>query len=75
MLAQPKWQSRSNSRSVLGLVDQGELLTCFEIRLHGVEELNWERVSLVNIWNVAIKTSFGVVIGKKANVLEFPPEN
>jgi hypothetical protein len=51
------------------------LLPGFEIRLHRVEKFKWKRVSLVNIWNVAVEPSLGVVIGKKANVLEFPSKN
>ena len=75
VLDQPRWQCRTNSRSVLSLVNQGELFTSLKRGLHRLQELNWKRVALVNIWNIAVKFGLCIVVRKKANVFEFPSEN
>jgi hypothetical protein len=51
------------------------LLTSLQIRLYRVEEFKWERISLVDVWNIAVETSRGVIVCKKADVLELPSED
>jgi len=47
----------------LSLVNQSELLTSLERRLNRLKELKWERISLVDIWYVAVEACLGVIVG------------
>jgi hypothetical protein len=61
--------------SGLGLVDYVELLTRLERWRERVKKLNWERITLVNVWDIAVESIFGIVIRQKTNAFEPPPED
>jgi hypothetical protein len=75
VLDQPGWQSCSNGCSCLRLVDEGQLLSSFEWGLDALEEVEWNRIALMDIGNVAVEACFGVVVGKQADILEFPAKD
>ena len=68
-------ESATCRRGSLRLVSQSLLLTSFERWLNGLQEVNWERICLVQIRNVAVKACLCIVIRKEADVLEFTSED
>lgn len=51
------------------------MLSSFEWGLDALEEVEWNRIALMDIGNVAVEACFGVVVGKQADVLEFPAKD
>lgn len=58
-----------------GLVDEGLLLSIFEWRFNGLKKVDGERVALMNIGNITVETSFGIVIGEKADIFKIIAED
>lgn len=40
-----------------------------------MEERDWQGVALVNIGDIAIEPSLGIIVDEEANVFEFPAED
>ena len=72
---EPGTQGCGDNGGVFGLVHEGELLLVGEAGFYVLEEGEWEGVPLVDVRDVGVKTSTGVVVGEEADVFEFPAED
>ena len=75
MLDRPRPQRRRHHHRVLGFVSKGQGFAVFEIGLDVVEEGERDGVAFVEVGDVSVEASFGILVGEEADVDELPPED
>lgn len=75
MFDQPRRKRQADGCSGLRLVDDALLLADLGGWLDGLQELNGQAVSLMEVGDIAVEAGLGVVIGQEADVLEFIAED
>ena len=58
-----------------GFVDNAGIFAVLEGWFDVSEEGDRQRVALVDVGNIAVESSFGIVAGEKANIPKFPAED
>ena len=58
-----------------GFFRDGKLFSFLEWGFDVLKKRDWERVALMEIWNVGVEAGEGVLVGKEAGVGEFPAED
>lgn len=62
VLEQPWRKDRGDRRGVLDGVDHTSIFFVLERRLYTLEERQWKRVALVDVGNIGVEASFGIVV-------------
>jgi len=69
MLDQPWPKRRRNNGSVFRLISQRQVLLFLKRRLNVLQEINRQRIALVEVGKVAIKSILGILVGKEPRTL------
>lgn len=75
VLDKPGTQCGGDNGGILRFVDNASIFAVFKGWFDILEEGDRQRVTLVDIGNIAVEASFSIVVGKETDILEFPAED